>query len=220
MNEEEIIKGSIFHLMNFMIMELLRHGFLLAMRDELKDLKGLVRVEDEYWLAEPSEYVCITDEIELLRQVKDPLVKLIMSSVDKISRYKDTYLMVNNLDSMEIICNDEFNEAAGSIYYANTYEMDCDGSYNSIYVNVLSYYWCMELILFYGVTQFMLNKEEVYEEVDKNYEHYHTTKGFETLTDNKNALLLLDLMAELNKDGYYIGECDLKTTKKNEDGKI
>ncbi|WP_316813968.1 hypothetical protein [Pedobacter heparinus] len=218
--EEETIKGSALHLMNFITMELLRYGFLIAMHDELKDLKGLVKAEDNNWLSEPREYVCLDAELELLGQVKDPVVKIVMSSIDKIARFKDTYLMINNLDALELVFTDEFNEAAGEIYHTYAFDMDCDGSYHSIYTNLLTYYWPIELILFYIVTQFMLNKEEVYEAADENYHHYQTTKGFEILTENKNALLLLDLIAALNKDGYHIGECDLKTTHKNKDGNI
>lgn len=218
--EEETITSSVLHVMNFIIIELLRHGFLLAMENELKDLKALVKAEEDNWLSEGDEPISISAEIELLRSVEDIAVKHIVSSIDKLCQCCATYEMINNLDLMEVINNDDFNEVAETTYHYYAFKMECDGTYESILDKLHWYYEPIDIILFHCIMQFVHNKIEVYEETTESYCHYYNTRGYEILTDNKNALLLLDLLPELNKDAGNIDEYQWTIIRKNEHGNI
>lgn len=213
-NEEEIITGSILHVMNLITLELLRYGFMLGQQNELKDLKQLVNTDEDNWM-KGEGLVCVDDEMELLDCLEDVAIKQLMRSVNRIAEFKDTFLLINNLDKEEVIMSDEFYEQAQDTYYKYTFTMECKGTYESILDNLHCYYWPIELILFDCVMQFMLNKKEVNNEAEAAYEHYHFTPGFEMVTDNKNALLLLDLLPELNKEANNIDEYYWNITKKD-----
>ena len=214
MNEEKQIEGSIIHVMNLIIIELLRYGFMLAHENELKDLKDLVNTDEQSWMRGDG-LICLDEEMELLDGLADVVVKQIMCSVNKLTEFKDTYLLINSLDRDEVIMDTEFYEHAQDTFYTYSFEMECDGTYENILENLHSFYWPVDMILFHCIMQFVHGKLEVIEEAQETYHNHYCAVGFELPTENKNALLLLDLMPLLNEDAEQIDAHYRKITKEN-----
>ena len=214
MNEEKQITGSIPHVMNLMMIELLRYGFILGQHNELKDLQHLVNTAEECWMVGEG-LICIDDEIEILEGLEDEAVKLIINSINKLTEFNDTFLLINNLDRNEVVTNMEWFEHAQDTLCPYQFEMECDGSYESTVDNLHCFYWTIEMVLFHCIMQFVHGKLEVIDETNRFYHDYHCIRGFELLTENKNVLLLLDLLPSLNEDANQIDRYHMKITNKN-----
>ncbi|WP_276088942.1 hypothetical protein [Pedobacter sp. JY14-1] len=183
------VRGVFPHVLNHVIFELCRNGFILAFEKGLSDLKGLVPADsmDE-------------DDFELLESVNDPVVNLLLASIEKVIRCAKTYYMINNLDELEIMENEEYNELASDSFYIYIMEWDSK-SYEDVLFNLNIVYLSISQLLYHMSRQIELDSIEVPEEI---YEEF-LAKSDELLNgtlpaDDKNVRLLYDLIISLNED--------------------
>ena len=219
MNEEQQIQGSILHIMNLIMIELLRYGFILAHENELNDLKHFVNTDSDSWMTGQG-LICVDDEIELLGGLKDEGIAHLMNSVNTLLEFKDTYLMINSLDRDELLLNTEFYEHAQDVYYAYAFDPGTDGTYENTVDNLHGFYMTIEMLLCHCIMQFEHHKLEATKEAEQFYSDYYCTNGYELLTENKNTMLLLDLLRLLTKHANLIDEYYWKLKKETENGKI
>jgi len=183
------VRGMLPHVLNHVIFELCRNGFTLAFEKGLSDLKGLVPADamDE-------------DDFELLESVNDPVVNLLLASVEKVIRCAKTYYMINNLDELEIMENEEYNELASDNFYIYIMEWDSK-SYEDVVFNLNAVYLSISQLLYHTSRQIQLDSIEVPEDI---YDEF-LAKSDELLSgaltaDDKNVRLLYDLIVSLNED--------------------
>ncbi len=183
------VRGVFPHVLSHVIFELCRNGFILAFEKGLSDLKGLVPADsmDE-------------DDFELLESVNDPVVNLLLASIEKVIRCAKTYYMINNLDELEIMENEEYNELASDSFYIYIMEWDSK-SYEDVLFNLNAVYLSVSQLLYHMSRQIELDSIEVPEEI---YEEF-LAKSDELLNgtlpaDDENVRLLYDLIISLNED--------------------
>ena len=192
MEIEEQIKGSILHVLNFMIRELLKQCFKLAFKKELSDLKGLVRPDSICYVTEEG-YVCCGVELELLEILDDEPIKQMLVSIDQILDCIDRYLMINNLDMEELLEEQIHEQNAYESISIYVYKQKCNGSYKTICKNINAVYLTFEQVLYHCAHQFIRGKLDVF---DGAFDFFWEQND-RLETDDQNALLLLDLMKSL-----------------------
>lgn len=201
--EQNIIEGSVLHVLNFIIMGLMRHGFTLAMEDELSDLKGLVRTDQAHWMSSEGKGIAYTNvEVELLGQVKDPAVKRLMQVARKVIGFHYVYLVVNDLDEDEVILDDDCRQIGADVFNAYVFCRKDDGLLEEKLESLREFYQQMDMMLFHCAMQFCLERIEILPEVACAYHDHWYRKRYEKLYMDQNAGLLLCLMSELeNQSG-------------------
>lgn len=183
------VRGIFPHVLSHVIFELCRNGFTLAFEKGLSDLKGLIPADtmDE-------------DDFELLESVNDPVVNLLLASIEKVIRCAKTYYMINNLDELEIMENEEYNELASDNFYIYIMEWDSK-SYEDVLFNLNAVYLSVSQLLYHTSRQIQLDSIEVPEDI---YDEF-LAKSDELLNgtlpaDDRNVRLLYDLIISLNED--------------------
>ena len=162
---------------------------MLAYEDELADLKGLVDADS-----------ISPDDFELLEYVDDEVVQLLLNSVEKVIKCSKTYFLINNLDELEVMENEEYNQLASDLYFA--YIIDWDNkSYNDMLMNLNSVYFSISQLLYHSSCQIKLNEIEVPDTVYEEFlDKYSDILMEKITTDDKNISLLFDLIVGLNAD--------------------
>lgn len=195
MNIEDQVKGSILHVFNFMIWELITQCFRLAFENELSDLKGLV-VPDSICTVIENDYLCCSVEMELLGMLDDEPIKQMLMTIDEIRTCSDTYLNINNLDWETLLTEDIHHENGSESFHSYVFELECNGTYEDIRNSIYDLYITFEQVLFHCAHQLLRGELEVYDEIyDLFWEH-----DGEVETDDTNARLLLELMQSLRYD--------------------
>ena len=186
---EEAIIGSIPHTLGFVVNELSKNAFLLAFEGDLADLKNLVDPES-----------IAADDFELLEEVSDPVVQLLLTSVDRVITCMTTYYMINNLDELETMENEAYNEVASDYFYA--YIIDWESkNYGEMLINLNAVYLSIAQLLYHATCQLELNVIEIPDHIyDDFFDHYGNFCKEEVPSDNKNISLLYDLIHHLNGD--------------------
>lgn len=186
---EEAIIGSVPHTLGFVVNELSKNAFLLAFEGDLADLKGLVDPES-----------IAADDFELLDDVNDPVVQLILVSVDRVITCMTTYYLINSLDELETMENESYNEVASDYFYA--YIIDWESkNYKEMLVNLNAVYLSIAQLLYHATCQLELNVIDVPDEIyDDFFEKYGSFCMEEVPSDDKNISLLYDLIHHMNRD--------------------
>jgi len=186
---EDAIIGSVPHTLGFVVNELSKNAFLLAFEGDLADLKGLVDPES-----------IAADDFELLEDVDDPVVQLILVSVDRVITCMTTYYMINNLDELEVMENEEYNQLASNYFYG--YIIDWESKdYQEMLINLNAVYLSIAQLLYHASCQLNLKIIDVPDEIyDDFFDMYSNFCMEEVPSDNKNISLLYDLIHHLNRD--------------------
>ena len=186
---EEAIIGSVPHTLGFIINELSKNGFLLAFENDLADLKGLVDADS-----------IASDDFELLESVNDPIVQMLLESVEKVIDCMKTYYLINNLDELEVMENEEYNQVASDNYYAYIINWE-NKTYDDLVFNLNTVYFCIAQLLYHTTCQIKLKVVDVPDEVyDEFLDRYSDFCQEEVPSDDKNISLLYDLIHHLNLD--------------------
>lgn len=188
---EDEIKGLVPHVLSFIISEYCKYGFLLAYERDLSDLKGLI----------PADSIAAED-FELLDAVDDPVVQWLLNSIDKVIDCSKTYLMINNLDELEVMENENYNELASSNFFV--YIIDWENkSYRDMLMNLNAVYFSIANLLYHTATQLRTKEVELPDEFYENNEFldvYNDILNRNLAADDKNVSLIYDLIADLNED--------------------
>nr|WP_157247241.1 hypothetical protein [Pedobacter panaciterrae] len=186
---EDSIRGLVPHVLSFVINELCKNGFMIAYEKDLSDLKGLI---------EPDSIS--PDDFELLEAVDDDVVRVLLSSIDKVIKCSKTYFLINNLDEMEVMENEEYNLLASDNYY--TYIIDWESkSYKDLLYNLNAVYFSISQLLYHTTCQIKLDEVEIPEEMyDEFLDKYSDLLRGKLAPDDKNISLLYDLIIDLNID--------------------
>lgn len=188
---EDEIKGLVPHVLSFIISEYCKYGFLLAYERDLSDLKGLI----------PADSIAAED-FELLEAVDDPVVRWLLNSIDKVIDCSRTYLMINNLDELEVMENENYNELASSNFFV--YIIDWENqSYRDMLMNLNAVYFSIANLLYHTATQLRTKEVELPDEFYENNEFldvYNDILNRNLASDDKNVSLIYDLIADLNED--------------------
>ena len=187
---EDEIKGLVPHVLAFIVSEFCKYGFLLAYEKDLSDLKGLV---------EPGSIA--EDDFELLEAVDDPVVQLLLRSIDKVINCSKTFLLINDLDEFEVMENEEYNQLASDNYYIYIIEWE-NKNYEDLLINLNVVYLTIARLLYHTATQLQRKKVELPDEFydDEFFDKYAELLDQKVYTDDKNVELLYDLIADLNLD--------------------
>lgn len=186
---EEAILGSVPHTLGFIINELSKNGFLLAFENDLSDLKGLVDADS-----------IASDDFELLESVDDPIVQMLLESVEKVIDCMKTYYLINNLDELEVMENEEYNQVASDSYYAYIINWE-NKTYEDLVFNLNTVYFCIAQLLYHTTCQIKLNVIDVPDEIyDEFLDKYSDFCQEEVHSEDKNISLLYDLIHHLNLD--------------------
>lgn len=189
---EEAIKGLIPHVLSFIINELCKNGFLLAYERDLSDLKGLIDADS-----------VSPDDFELLESVDDPVIQILLKSVDKVISCSKTYFLINNLDELEIMENEEYNLLASDNYYAYIIDLESK-TYKELVFNLNTVYFSISQLLYHSTCQLRLNEVEIPEVYEEFLDKYTDIVGRRLIANDKNISLLYDLIVDLNTDLYEI----------------
>jgi len=186
---EEIIIGSVPHTLGFVVNELSKNAFILAFEGELADLKGLVDPES-----------IAADDFELLDDVDDPVVQLLLVSVDRVITCMTTYYLINGLDELETMENEIYNEVASDYFYAYIINWESK-NYEEMLVNLNAVYLSIAQLLYHASCQLELKLIELPDHIyDDFFEMYAKFCKEEMPSENKNISLLYELIHHLNGD--------------------
>ena len=186
---EEIIIGSVPHTLGFVVNELSKNAFILAFEGDLADLKGLVDPES-----------IAADDFELLDDVDDPVVQLLLVSVDRVITCMTTYYLINGLDELETMENEIYNEVASDYFYAYIINWESK-NYEEMLVNLNAVYLSIAQLLYHASCQLELKLIELPDHIyDDFFEMYAKFCKEEMPSENKNISLLYELIHYLNGD--------------------
>ncbi|MDR6786528.1 hypothetical protein ABIE26_005286 [Pedobacter africanus] len=187
---EDAIKGLVPHVLSFIVSEFCKYGFLLAYEKDLSDLKGLI---------EPDSIAA--EDFELLDAVDDEVVQLLLRSIDKVINCSKTFFLINNLDELEVMENEEYNQLASDNYYIYIIEWE-NKDYDDVLVNLNAVYFTISRLLYHTATQLRMGQIELPDEFydDEFLDKYTELLNQSLQANDKNVDLLYDLIADLNTD--------------------
>lgn len=186
---EDAIKGLVPHVLSHIITEYCKNGFILAYENELSDLKGLVQPDS-----------ISSDDFELLESVNDPIVHILLNSIDKVINCSKTYFLINGLDEMEVMENEEYNQLASDNFFIYVIEWESK-NYKDVLINLNAVYFSIAQLLYHTSCQLRLNEIDVPDEVyDEFLEKYADLLMEKVYANDKNIALLYDLIVDLNSD--------------------
>ncbi|WP_316818777.1 hypothetical protein [Pedobacter nyackensis] len=187
---EDAIKGLVPHVLSFIVSEYCKYGFLLAYEKDLSDLKGLI---------EPDSIAA--EDFELLEAVDDPVVKLLLRSIDKVINCSKTFFLINNLDEFEVMENEEYCQLASDNYYLYIIEWESK-DYQDVLINLNAVYFTIARLLYHTASQLRRHQIELPDEFydDEFLDKYGDLLDQKIYDDDKNVTLLYDLIADLNMD--------------------
>jgi hypothetical protein len=193
--QEEIIIGAIVHIIDCIGRRMMETAFALAYEGELSDMKAYRAPKEYTEKGGEAELFCIDLEIELLESLSDESVKIVVASMKLVYEFKRVYLLINNLDLIEVLLDDKCAELSYEIYgeteldpSLNYDQQKKEEQYNYFWYN-LSIWRCIKMIL-YNRINFDDDQDEFTEEY---YDFYHN----HTTSEDKNAALLYDLQRSL-----------------------
>jgi hypothetical protein len=208
--EQETIKGTTYHTLNYIVLDLMGYCFRLAFEKELGDLKGLVDPDSICGLMDDGTPGDWDVEYELLDNLEDEAVKLLMNSIKRLIECREVLRMINNLEAEEVVTDEYAIDEATHICWCADFEQPKDESYTEMVLGTALMYTNFHYRLFVCAFMFMQNKVDVDDEemcaaLDDNLADILNDR---MVTEDKNARLLLDLIQDLNGherliDHYY-----------------
>jgi hypothetical protein len=197
--QEDIIKGAVVNVMNFVIIRMLSTAFALAFEKGLHDLKEYMSPIDlcEFYKGHDSGSIEI--ELELIEMVEDKDVRAIVARINNIFDFLNIYVMINNLDIEEVITDPECTKLASDLYREEpiNLSLNFEAQKTIEYSNFFWYnhaIWQSIRILLSGNT----NEDEdvAMEEFEKQYFDFLDE---DVTSDNRSVALLYDLQRCLAK---------------------
>ena len=194
-SQNEIIIGSIIHIIDCIGRRMMETAFALAYEGELSDMKAYRAPKEYAKKGGEAELFCIDLEIELLKSLSDEGVKIVVASMQLVYEFKRVYLLINNLDLIEVLLDDECAELANVIYgeteldpSLNYDQQKKEEEYNYFWYN-LSIWRCIKMILY--------NRINFDDDQDEFSEEYYDFCQQDLTSENKNVALLYDLQRSL-----------------------
>lgn len=192
--QEEIIIGTIVHITDSIAFRMMETAFALAYEGELSDMKAY-RALKEYAKKGEIELYGIDLEIELLESLADEGVRIVVASLQLLYEFKRVYLIINNLDLIEVLLDDECADLANDIYRETAldptlnYEQQKQQEVANYFWYNLSIWRCIQMILY--------NRINFDDDQDEFMEQYFDFCQNDLTSENKNAALLYDLQRSL-----------------------
>lgn len=195
--QNEIIIGSIVHITAFIASRMMETAYGLAYERELSDMKAY-RAPKEY--AEEGEEVglsCFDLEIELLDSLEDIGVKKVVIAMKKLYDFQRLYLLINNLDIVEVLEDKDFENLAYDTYLENP--LDYTADYDCQIIMEIDNYYLYNLMIWRCIQ--MLSGKQISFVEDKDYplfnNQYSDFMTNHTTSDDKNIALLYNLQRSL-----------------------
>lgn len=194
-DDQSVLLGITSHVLSFTIAEFCKYGYLLAFEKELFDLKGLVKADSVY-----------ENDFEILQGLKDPAIKILLSSIDKVVKHIKVYLMINGLDEVALMMDPQSHHQASNTYHYYVNE-GVGNDYSAILLETHELYFSVMHMIFH--TAYQLDRGEI-DLPDSLYDNFY----FDFLdvldrnlpTENKNVQLLYDLIVDINEDALKLSE--------------
>jgi len=198
-SQKEIINIVAIHLLNLAASSLMISAFQLASETEPWVLKGLQAPDfvfevDEFGIAN------IDLELELLGLVEDKNVVLLMEHLNKVIACKQSFININGINFLDYIADEELFMIARDIFegpdldiksYDERVSEDCNLKF-FLYLNL----WrCAEVLS----TEIALIKDEQDDMFNEKICSY--IQGI-IKSDNSNAQLVLDLIADIGQNQF------------------
>lgn len=207
MSETVLIKHTIFHTLNYLVIELMRRAYQLAMTDELKNLDGLVDTRLDKWMrSDEEELIVIDDDMELLSTVEDPYVKIVVESMNKILENNKIFQMLQNMDFEDALRDTEATQEAAGILSTYILKLSDEDNYKDIMDDLDACYTSVFIILYHCIMMLDLDRTEVWEEGMNSWTSSYDRHGFDYEPKNSSGELLLELKNELMKDAVRLSE--------------
>jgi len=195
--QNEIIIGSIVHMANFIASRMMEAAFALAYEGELSDMKAY-RAPQEYTKEGDETVLTYANlEIELLESLADEGVKKVVAAMNKVYNFQRIYLMINNLELIEVLEDDECEDLAYKTYME--FPLDFTADYdNQVSMETDNYY--MYNLMIWRCIQMLSGRQTSFVE-DKDYPlfstQYYDFITEHTTSDDKNIALLYNLQRSL-----------------------
>lgn len=199
---EKMIKHATWHTLNFLIIHLVSYCFRIAFKWELRDLDGLISPDSFCEIGMDNKPGSIEVEMELLEILEDDHLDSMRYAIVGIIEYRDRFVDLNNLDVDEVLYNLDAIDLANRI---------CDGSLNvshpkSNYQKLVkgraAVYYDLFFALYSAACMLMAGKKMVVNtRLRKQFNQvFDELIRSDQYCEDENAGLLLELMAELEKD--------------------
>ena len=194
--QEEIIKGAVVNVMNFVAVRMLSTAFALAFDKGLHDLKDYMSPKDLCEVYEGRDSCSVKTELDLIEIVEDKDVKTIVACINQIFDFINIYVMINNLDIDDVVTNVDCVQLANKVYREVPIDISLDFKAQKI-MEYDNFYWYNHSIwrsirmLLYGNTAL----ED--EEEDEFVNQYFDFLDEDLTSDNRNVALLYDLQRSL-----------------------
>lgn len=111
-------------------------------------------------------------------------------------------MMINNLDELEVMENESYNELASSNFFV--YIIDWENqNYRDMLMNLNAVYFSIANLLYHTATQLRIMEVDLPDEFYENNEFldvYNDILNRNLYADDKNVSLIYDLIADLNED--------------------
>ncbi|MES2457506.1 MAG: hypothetical protein V4594_18260 [Bacteroidota bacterium] len=208
MEEINIIRGSIWHVLNFLTLTVMEYAFTLAMEKELADLKGLVRPGVISDSEDKDAGICVLDtELELLAILDDPAIKILLDTIGNLLASADTYRIVTGLDVEELVTDDRYNDMAADTWQSMYYEI-FGKNYESILADAVCLYQAVNYMIYICVCQLKYEEMDIFDVADDEYGRcmFDIIDGVIQVEDSK-AQLLMDLIADIQLKSIKISAC-------------
>jgi hypothetical protein len=193
--QEEIIIGAVIHITDRIGRRMMETAFALAYEGELSDMEAYSAPKEYAKEGSEVELFCIDLEIELLESLEDEGVKTVIASMQLLYEFKRVYLLINNLDLIEVLMDLECIELSNAIYRETpldpslNYDQQKQEETDNYFWYNLSIWKCIKMILYQQI-----NFDD---DQDEFMEHYFDFCLKDLTSEDKNVALLYDLQRSL-----------------------
>jgi hypothetical protein len=193
--QDEIIIGAVVHIIDCIGRRMMETAFALAYERELSDMKAYRAPKEYTKIGGEVTLFCIDLEIELLESLSDEGVQIVVASMKLVYEFKRVYLLINNLDLIEVLLDDECAELSYVIYGET--EFDPSLNYEQQKQQEIDNYFWYNLSLWRCVKMILYNRINFDDDQDEFMEQYFDFCQHDLTTEDKNAVLLYDLQRSL-----------------------
>jgi hypothetical protein len=196
-SQEKIIIRSIVHIVDAIAARMMETAFGLAYEGELAELKVYRAPKIYPEEGEEIELSCLDSEIELLDSIADEGVKTVVASMKEVQEFKRVYLLINNLDLIEVLLDEECADLAVEIYEETPIDLTVD--YENQKAFETDNYFLYNLALWRCIKMLETNQISFDEDKDWDLFSIHQFDFFlnNTTSEDKNVALLYDLQRTL-----------------------
>jgi hypothetical protein len=206
--EQDIIKGSVWHVLNFLTLTVMEYAFTLAFERELVDLKGLVKPGSISDSEDGDAGLCVLQtELDLLEALDEPPIRILLETICKLLDCANVYRIVIGLDVEELVTEDRYNNMAGDTWGSMYYEVH-GNSYEELLEDGACMYVALGYVIYTCACQLNYQKEDVYDQADEEYcdRMMDVLDGLVKMEDSK-AQMLIDLIADIQQEALKISDC-------------